>query len=98
MALVYHFYWESRLPLTLSLSDSEPKFFVRCPRRRRAPNNLVRFAGSLRLKPYPLKGVQKFSLCLIALRGPLLSIMTRDDTTTKSHTRNRMVVSLPLKF
>ena len=38
---------ESTLPRTLSLSDSEPKLFVRCPRWRRAPNTIFLFSGSL---------------------------------------------------
>ena len=37
MAPVSHTYWESRLPLTLSLSDSETKIFCRLARQRRAP-------------------------------------------------------------
>jgi hypothetical protein len=37
MAFVYHIHWESMLPLTLSLSDSETKIVCRLARQRRAP-------------------------------------------------------------
>jgi hypothetical protein len=43
MASVNHAHRESTLPLTLSLSDFEPKDFCPLARQRRAPNTTFSF-------------------------------------------------------
>jgi hypothetical protein len=55
MAFVYHIHWESMLPLTLSLSDSETKIFCRLARQRRAPQYNSVLARSLRRRPMAVR-------------------------------------------